>query len=104
MNKILENSWILDLKNIEEAQSGRFESAPIRDPVFIEEFGSSQPVRFLTLNKESKTTECLDCDAQALWSELNSLEITAANALSSMKKLQECLLFVLENVDWPVGN
>ncbi len=68
------------------------------------EFGTSQPVRFIQKNENPQTTECLDCDAQALWSQLNSLEITPANVLSSMKKLQECLLFVLENVDWPVGD
>ena len=68
MNKILEDYWILNLKNLEQAQSGRFTSAPVRDPVFIEEWGSSQPIRFLdesmvtAYDSEGKEMEIPKCE------------------------------------------
>jgi hypothetical protein len=69
------------------------------------EWGSSQPVRFLTLNKESKTIECIDCDAKSLAFALESINLDNPDQdiIEAMKKMKEALLFILWNIDWPTG-
>ena len=64
------------------------------------EFGSVQPIRFITLNKESKESECLDCDAKSLAFALERIPFECPK----LSKMKEALLFVLWNTDWPVGD
>lgn len=74
------------------------------------EFGSSIPVRFLTESKtilnESQQTVCIDCDAKSLAFQLEEINLDNAeqDLVLAMKKMHEALLFILWNVDWPVGD
>jgi hypothetical protein len=68
--------------------------------VYRGESGSSQPVRFLKLDEDSKATECIDCDAKSHVFALEEMHFDCPK----LEKLKDALLFVLWNTDWPVGD
>lgn len=64
------------------------------------EFPFFKPIRFIQINENSKTTECLDCDAKSLAFSLEGMEFDCPK----LSKIKEALLFILWNTDWPVGD
>ncbi len=91
MTNILDDSFVINLRGKEK---------------LVEEFGSIQTVRFITENRESKTTTCIDCDAKSLAFQLEALNLDDPDQdiVGAMKKIKEAVLFILWNTDWPVGD
>ena len=81
-----------------------------RPPLSLQsEFDSSIPIRFLTESKEiGKDTSdaCIDCEAKTQWRILQEINLDNPNPdlIDAMKKIQDALIFVLENTDWPVSD
>lgn len=68
------------------------------------EWGSSQRVRFLVPdnNQDEPPIRCLDCEATSHWSDLQSLDLSkpGIDLIQAMKKMQNTLLWILENSNW----
>lgn len=100
LNKILNDKFVINLKSSQENNS-TFTCAP------SEEFGSINKVRFITSSENNgKETKCDDCDAHMHLNELYELNFDnpEVNLIEAMKILQDSLVFVLETVDWKVGD
>ncbi len=67
------------------------------------EFGSVHPIRVITNSEASETTICIDCEAQSLRAKLQSFNLET-EMIYSLKVMQETLIFILENTDWPVSD
>lgn len=60
----------------------------------------------VNLNEIGKEITCDDCDAQSHLHKLYELDFDnpEVNLIEAMKSLQDALVFVLETVDWKVGD
>ncbi len=59
---------------------------------------------FVLSMKNTNETTCIDCDAKSLWAKLQSLDVRSSSTMNSLEIIQETLIFILENTDWPVGD
>ncbi len=46
---------------------------------------------------------CLDCEAKSHWAKLQGMDTTNNNVSSNLSILQEALIWILENTDYPSG-
>ncbi len=53
--------------------------------------------RFMKEDKE----RCLDCEAKSHWARLQELNLN--DVKESLNKMQDALIWILENTDYPVG-
>lgn len=99
----------------------KFGTSPVRDsfiylaPVVVDET-TNEKVRFLSdkewtvnlrvqndgVETEENELRCLDCEATSHWSDLQSLDLSEPDTdlVQGMKRMQNALLWILENSNW----
>lgn len=64
------------------------------------EYGSTQPIRFLIPSTSKESIRCIDCEAMSHLFSLQGMNIEDNSQLMTIK---DALIWILENIDWPVG-
>lgn len=85
MENISEDSFLINLREKVE---------------LIEEWGSTQTIRFIQKSEQTKETPCIDCDAKSLAFALEGMN--SDDPL--LRKMKQAILFILWNTNWPVGD